>query len=411
VFQRTPQWLFDHPGYTKPYPPQVNWLDRNLPLHSNFMRFRSHYLGGPYLSEPKRLIDPDFDDPHARSAVNKRLRDERIRFIESKFPGRPDLVEKMIPPYPPYATRPVQVDRDHCYYDAVQRDDVTLVTEGIDRITPRGIRTIDGTEHELDAIVYATGFRANECLWPMEVRGRGGLSVEELWAKDGPRAHLGTMLPGFPNLFMVYGPNMNPYGGLGVVNHEEMVVRYLLSCIGVLLTEERRSIEPTEEAYWRWNAELDEREARKIYRDPRARSPASRCGTGCGERTPPTSSCVDPGQQGASTPRIGAAISSGVTADTPPSTGSVTPVIQRASSLARNAAAHATSQPVPSVPSRFEAAAIRWRCSVSAVTPRFENISGVVMCPGATTLTRIPWRPWLKAMSTASACMPPLAAA
>jgi len=272
VFQRTPQWLFDHPGYTSPYPPQVNWLDRNLPLYSNFMRFRSHYLGGPYLSEPKRVIDPDFDDPHARSAVNKRLRDERLRFIESKFPDRPDLVDKMVPPHPPYATRPVQVDRDHCYYDAVQRDDVSLVTEAIDRITATGIRTADGVEHELDVIVYATGFRANECLWPMEVRGRGGRHVEELWAKDGPRAYLGSMLPGFPNLFMVYGPNMNPYGGLGVVNHEEMVVRFTLACIGHLLQAGRRTIEPTEDAYWRWNAELDEREARKIYRDPTARS-------------------------------------------------------------------------------------------------------------------------------------------
>ncbi|HYD10379.1 MAG TPA: hypothetical protein VEA78_09765, partial [Acidimicrobiales bacterium] len=157
-------------------------------------------------------------------------------------------------------------------YDALLRDDVTLVTDGIERITAAGVRTADGTEHELDVLVYATGFRANECLWPMEVVGRHGQRVEELWAKDGPRAYLGTMLPGFPNLFMVYGPNMNPYGGLGVVNLEEMVVRYALTCMAELLLDGRRSVEPTDDAYWRWNGELDAREERKIYRDPRARS-------------------------------------------------------------------------------------------------------------------------------------------
>lgn len=272
LFQRTPQWLFDNPGYLTRYPPQVNWLDRNLPFFTNFMRFRANWLFGPYLSEPKRLIDPDFVDPHARSAVNKRLRDERIAFIERKLASQPDLIEKMIPPHPPYSTRPVMVDREYCLYDAILRDDVTLVTEAIDRMTPTGIRTKDGSEHEVDVIVYATGFRANECLWPMEVRGRDGRSVEELWAKDGPRAYLGTMLPDSPNLFLIYGPNMNPYGGLGVVNLEEMVMRYALLCIEQLVLHGKRSVEATEDAYWRWNAELDAREERKIYRDPRARS-------------------------------------------------------------------------------------------------------------------------------------------
>jgi 4-hydroxyacetophenone monooxygenase len=272
VFQRTPQWLFDHPGYLAPYPPEVNWLDRNVPLYSNFMRFRAHWLASPYLSEPKRVIDPDFADPHACSAVNKRLREERLAFLERKLGRRPDLLEKMIPPHPPYATRPVQVDSGDCYYDALLRDDVTLETDGIERIARRGIRTVAGTEHTLDVIVYATGFRANECLWPMEVRGRGGRTIEALWAKDGPRAYLGTMAPGFPNLFMVYGPNMNPYGGLGIVNFEEMTTRWILACIARLVVEGRRSLAVTTAAYRRWNDELDAREERKIYRHPLARS-------------------------------------------------------------------------------------------------------------------------------------------
>jgi 4-hydroxyacetophenone monooxygenase len=272
VFQRTPQWLFDRPGYRSPFPSQVTWLDRNFPFHTNFMRFRTNWLLSPYLSGPMREVDPTFVDAHARSAVNKRLRDDRIAFIERKFASRPEVIEKMIPPHPPFSTRPVQVDSDYCYYDAVLRDNVTLLTQDIERVTPGGVRTSDGVEHLVDVIVYATGFRANECLWPMAVRGREGRRVEELWAKDGPRAYIGAMLPGFPNFFMIYGPNMNPYGGLGVVNHEEMVTRFALQCMERLILGGKRSVDVTEDAYWRYNYELDELEASRIYMDPRAKS-------------------------------------------------------------------------------------------------------------------------------------------
>lgn len=272
VFQRTPQWLFEHEGYLSSFPSQVTWLDRNFPYHANFMRFRTNWLLGPYLSGPTREIDPDFVDPHARSAVNKMLRDERIAFIKKKLASRPDLIDKMIPPHPPMSTRPVQVDSDYNMYDAVMRDNVSLVTAGIELIGPDCIRTTDGEDHEADVIVYATGFRANECLWPMEVFGRGGRTVQDLWSKDGPRAYLGAMVPGFPNLFMIYGPNMNPYGGLGVVNHQEMVARWLLACIRELIVTGKSSVEVTERAYWRYNDELDARETYKIYKDPRASS-------------------------------------------------------------------------------------------------------------------------------------------
>lgn len=272
VFQRTPQWLFEHIGYLSPFPEQVRWLDRNLPYHAHFMRFRTNWLLGPYLSGPLREIDPEFIDPHARSAVNKQIRDERIAYIAKKLADRPDLIDKMIPPHPPFSARPVQVDADYNLYDALLRDDVTLVTDGIEHITPNGIRTVDGTHHDLDILVYATGFKANECLWPMRVTGRDGRTAQQLWSVDGPRAYLGTMLPGFPNFFLVYGPNMNPYGGLGVVNHQEMATRFLLDCLKELVLRDKRSVDVTTEAYWRYNDQLDRRETFKIYKDPRASS-------------------------------------------------------------------------------------------------------------------------------------------
>ena len=75
--------------------------------------------------------------------------------------------------------------------------------------TQTGIEAKDGTQHDVDVIVYATGFHATEYLFPMKITGRGGKTIEELWAEDGARAYRGCMMPGFPNLWSIYGPNTN----------------------------------------------------------------------------------------------------------------------------------------------------------------------------------------------------------
>ena len=269
VFQRTPNWCFDTKSYLEPFPAQVNWLDRNFPYIRNFIRFRLSWLAGPETFAPIMRIDPRFEDQHARSAVNKVIREQQLAFIKKKLAKRPDLIEKMTPVAPPYSARPIIIDTDYSIYDALLRDDVTLVTDPIQKIKPNGIE-VQGGVHAVDIIVYATGFKANDFLWPMEVRGRGGQRIEELWEKDGARAYLGTMLPGFPNFFMIYGPNTNNFGGLQIVDFEEMVTRFALQCIGGLITQKKLVIDISVDAYARYNDEVDRAEALMIYKDPRA---------------------------------------------------------------------------------------------------------------------------------------------
>jgi 4-hydroxyacetophenone monooxygenase len=270
VFQRTPNWCFDTRGYLDPFPPQVNWLDRDFPYIRNFIRFRVGWLTGPESVLKTMRIDPEFKDEHARSARNKKVREQQLAFIQTKLASRPDLIEKMTPVAPPYSARPIIVDANYCIYDALLRDDVTLVTDGIAKIKSNGIEVEGGAKYPLDVIVYATGFKANDFLWPMEVRGRGGKRIEDLWAKDGARAYLGTMLPGFPNFFMIYGPNTNNFGGLQIVDFEEMVTRFALECFAGLITQKKRTIDISLDAYWRYNDQVDRAEALMIYKDPRA---------------------------------------------------------------------------------------------------------------------------------------------
>lgn len=268
VFQRTPQWLLPTPGYLSRSPEQLLWLDRNLPFHTNFMRFRTFYGGGPDFYKTLD-IDPDFDDPYAVSEVNKGYRDRSIAFIESKLKD-PALIKAMIPDHPPWSARLVAVDTEYCILDAIQRENVTLVTDGIERIDRTGIVDGTGEQHEFDVIVYATGFRANDFLFPMKVTGRGGVTLDELWSEGGPRAYLGCMLPHFPNLWMLYGPNTN--GGLPVAQFHEVTLRYAMQCMEKLILDDKGSIEVKEEAYWRYNQHLDELNSKKVWADPRAQS-------------------------------------------------------------------------------------------------------------------------------------------
>jgi 4-hydroxyacetophenone monooxygenase len=270
VFQRTPNWCFETKSYLEPFPAQVNWLDRNFPYIRNFIRFRLSWLAGPQTFTQIMRIDPQFEDQHARSALNKKIREQQLAFIERKLAKRPDLITKMTPVAPPYSARPIIVDADYSIYDALLRDDATLVTDPILKIKPNGIEVQGGGEYPVDVIVYATGFKANDFLWPMEIRGRGGKRLEQLWEKDGARAYLGTMLPGFPNFFMIYGPNTNNFGGLQIVDFEEMVTRFALQCISGLITKKKHTIDVSLEAYWRYNDEVDRAEALMMYKDPRA---------------------------------------------------------------------------------------------------------------------------------------------
>jgi cation diffusion facilitator CzcD-associated flavoprotein CzcO len=98
------------------------------------------------------------------------------------------------------------------YLPALEQTNVDLVTDAIARVTPTGIVTTNGSEHELDCVIWATGFKTNDFMFPMRIAGVDGLDLEEYWS-GGAHAHLGISVPGFPNMFVLYGPNTNTSGG------------------------------------------------------------------------------------------------------------------------------------------------------------------------------------------------------
>jgi 4-hydroxyacetophenone monooxygenase len=269
VFQRTPQWLFPSPGYRSPFPPQVPWLDRNLPFHTNFMRLR---VAGGFSAGfgPIAQIDPDFHDDYAVSEINKAARDNCMAFLREKLGDDEDLIETMTPEHPVLSARPVIVDSDYSILDAIQRDDVTLVVDAIRAVTEAGVETENGEVHEVDAIVYATGFKATEYLFPMSITGRNGMTVEKLWSETGAQGYVGAMIPGCPNLWTLYGPNTN--GGLLVPAFQEMETVYALKCIERLVLDDKKSIDVKQDAYRQYNEMIDERNGCMAWSDPRAQN-------------------------------------------------------------------------------------------------------------------------------------------
>jgi cation diffusion facilitator CzcD-associated flavoprotein CzcO len=112
---------------------------------------------------------------------------------------------------------------------ALQRDNVEVVTDSVERIEPDGVRTADGVLHRVDTIIWGTGFRTTQFMFPMEIHGRGGTSLRDAWS-DGPHAHLGMTVPGFPSLFVLYGPNTNTSGG-SIIVYLEAQARYVRSAL------------------------------------------------------------------------------------------------------------------------------------------------------------------------------------
>ncbi len=138
----------------------------------------------------------------------------------------PELREKLRPSYRAACKRLIMSEG---FYDAIQRPNAKVVTEGIERIEGPGVRTQDGRLHELDVLVLATGFRVDRFVRPMEVIGRSGADLDEVW-KDGPFAYMAITVPGFPNFFLLNGPNA-PVGNFSLIDVAERQLAYILQLV------------------------------------------------------------------------------------------------------------------------------------------------------------------------------------
>ncbi|MEV4508537.1 NAD(P)/FAD-dependent oxidoreductase [Dactylosporangium sp. NPDC049525] len=147
------------------------------------------------------------------------------------------------------------------WFRTLRRPDVALVTADIERLTAQGIRTADGESHACDVIVYGTGFAATEFLAPVRITGRDGRALHDEW-RDGAFAHLGITVPGFPNMFLMYGPNTNT-GNTSVVYFHEAQARYIVQAVQLLQTQ--RTVEVRADVAAAFDAEMRRRLGASVW--------------------------------------------------------------------------------------------------------------------------------------------------
>ncbi len=250
VFQRTPNWLI--PRRDAPITPEEVALAMTAPELAMANRDLTYQMAD-------RLFWQVFEwTPVGRAAYERIARDH----LEAQIPD-PELRRKLTPDYPVGCKRVLICDD---FYPALMRDNVSLVTEGIEEITPEGVRTRDGQLHELDVIIYATGFETTGWHWSMDVVGRGGVTLNDAW-KEAPEAYLGLTVTGFPNMFMLYGPNTN-LGHNTITFMIEQQVGYTVQALKLMEEKGFTSIEVTAEAQTRFNDELQAQLARTTWADP-----------------------------------------------------------------------------------------------------------------------------------------------
>ncbi|OBJ56155.1 NAD(P)/FAD-dependent oxidoreductase [Mycobacterium sp. 1423905.2] len=265
VFQRTAQWMFPNPMYHDEVGPGMRWAMRHLPFYARWYRFLVLWPGADKGLDAARG-DPQYaDQDYAVSDINAAARMMFSQWITSQIGEGDELLAKVMPDYPATGKRTLQDNGS--WLQTLQRDNVELVRTAIERITPRGIVTADGVHHDVDVIVYATGFRHTDVLWPLNIRGRNGIDLRAEWGSR-PYAYLGITVPDFPNLFLLYGPGTHLAHGGSLIFQSELQMRYIDQCLKRLAEEDLLSMEPTREAAAEWHQRTQAEIKKMVWSHP-----------------------------------------------------------------------------------------------------------------------------------------------
>ncbi|MGD1927085.1 MAG: flavin-containing monooxygenase [Paracoccaceae bacterium] len=265
VYQRTPQWVRHIPRFQDQMTEGQCWLLENVPFYAEWFRFTMLWRYGDGLLRTLKR-DPDWPHPErAMNRMNDRHREQMAAHIEQELDGRPDLLAKCMPIYPPYAKR---ILLDNGWYQALCKPNCELVTDHIERITAGGVQTKDGTDRSADIIVLATGFKVFQNAARLNVTGRNERRLEQDWADDDPKAHLGITAPGFPNMFFMQGPNTVLAHGGSAIFTSECQARYAVGAIVRMLEDGIAALDVRQDVHDDYMARVDAEHRELVWNHP-----------------------------------------------------------------------------------------------------------------------------------------------
>lgn len=248
LFQRTPQWILPVPN-----PPIDEEQQAAYRANPSTMKAVRDELSHTFETNFANAV-VDADSPQVK------MLEQLCRANLEDNVADPILREKLRPDYRAACKRLVV---SPAFYQAIQRPNACLVTEGIERVEPEGVRTADGVLHGLDLLVLATGFRVDRFMRPMQVVGRGGVTLEDVWA-ERPAAYLSISIPEFPNLFMLNGPN-GPVGNFSLIDVAELQFGYIMQLVDLVCSGQAREVCATHSAAARFEVERVEAAQRTVW--------------------------------------------------------------------------------------------------------------------------------------------------
>ena len=259
IFQRSPPWMFPNPKYHEQVDEEKKWLLENLPYYSRWYRFLLFYPGSDQLLD-SLFVDPSWKE--RSDSINQQNDEMRELFTSAMLAQISDksLIDKVIPNYPPFGKRMLQ--DNGAWLEALHLPNVTLLAEEVTRMSSRGIVSSEN-DYEFDTVVFATGFKAQDFFYPIEIDGGVG-SFNNIY-KDSPQSYLGITFSSIPNFFAMYGPGTNLAHAGSIIFNSECQINYICSAIEFMLNNNHKSIRVKPKIEKEYQDRFDDRHKEMVW--------------------------------------------------------------------------------------------------------------------------------------------------
>ncbi|MES2492416.1 MAG: NAD(P)/FAD-dependent oxidoreductase [Pseudomonadota bacterium] len=265
IVQRTPQWVAPFPKFEQPIPGPLQNLLQVVPMYRLWYRLRLSWAFNDKLYDALQQ-DPEWaGEGRSINAINDAHRRHLTAYIQSELGDHQELLPEVLPDYPPFGKRMLL---DNGWFRALTREHVCHVNGTVIEVRPDSVITSDGAEHKADVIIWATGFDVVNLLAPMRIKGIGGRDIHEDWNGDDARAYLGTVVPGYPNLFCLYGPNTQFGHGGSLITVLERQMHYVMSLLEQMFARGIATVDVRQDVHDAYNAEVDRIHAHMIWTYP-----------------------------------------------------------------------------------------------------------------------------------------------
>ncbi len=262
IFARSKQWAAPFPQFGREVPAGVRYLMQQVPLYRDWYQQRLTWTFNDRIHS-SLFKDESWPEPHrSLNRTNDSHRRAFTKYVVEQLGDRQDLLEHVLPDFPPFAKRMLL---DNGWYRTLIRDNVTLIPQHLVKIDGNMLTAANGETAEADILILATGFRAAEFLASYEVIGRDGVDLHEAWETDNARAYLGSTIPGFPNFFLLLGPNVGSGHGGSMIRSIECQTNYLMSLLDELFARRADAVEVSEDVFEAYNQRIDDAHNRMVW--------------------------------------------------------------------------------------------------------------------------------------------------